>query len=589
MATATTSRSGAGGGIAATQALTARPNKIDSGTILGELRKVYTSLCPRGCATLPVSAFKGYLSDTQKVATYDEHSGNEGDAKETGVQKLVHNVFGHSSQAASAEKLLSDDKDLTFDEFVSYHAAPTNSALALPDPRKKDWSRPLNEYFISSSHNTYLTGHQLYGSSTTEGYISVLRRGCRCIEIDVWDGDDGEPEVFHGYTLTKEISFRDVCKAVAKHAFSEGGSPWQGGAGEGPIIISLECHAGPEQQEKIVKIMREQWGDMLVQGIEPEDVENLPSPLELRRKIIVKAKYLPPPPPKATHVDLTAPRVPSPAVADSSSSESSDSELEEMAKKANKQKPPRAKVTRALAALGIYCSSHHFPSHAAQPFTEEPTSRIPNHVYSFSEKLPDASLPLRPPFFVLKRGPHEFWQRGVQLVALNWQKCDEGMMLNEGMFAGEGGYVLKPESYRPGGKGIHEDKRSLDLTIETIAAANIPLPEKSDSPKRFEPYVKIEVHTEAATGLKKKTKAKRGIECAWNEKLEFKGIAGIVEKLTFVRFKIHDEEFGRDDLAAWACIRLDRLQEGYRFVNLINNEGEPSDGLILVKISKRVY
>jgi hypothetical protein len=28
---------------------------------------------------------------------------------------------------------------------------------------------------------------------------------------------------------------------------------------------------------------------------------------------------------------------------------------------------------------------------------------------------------------------------------LNWQETDEGMMLNEGMFAGTGGYVLKPQ------------------------------------------------------------------------------------------------------------------------------------------------
>lgn len=292
MATATTSDFAAGGGIT-TQALAAKPNKINSKIILGELQKIYTSLCPRGCSTLPVSAFKSYLSGTQRVSIHDTSSGDE-EAKESRVRKWVHKVFGHASQAASAEKLLSDDQDITFDEFVSYHATPTNSALALPDPRK-DWNRPLNEYFISSSHNTYLTGHQLYGSSTTEGYINVLRRGCRCIEIDVWDGDDGEPEVFHGYTLTKEISFKDVCKAVAKHAFSEEGSLWQGGAGEGPVIISLECHAGPEQQEKIVKIMREQWGDMLVQGIDPEDVETLPSPLELRRKILVKVFSAPPP------------------------------------------------------------------------------------------------------------------------------------------------------------------------------------------------------------------------------------------------------------------------------------------------------
>ena len=26
------------------------------------------------------------------------------------------------------------------------------------------------------------------------------------------------------------------------------------------------------------------------------------------------------------------------------------------------------------------------------------------------------------------------WRKGVQMIALKWQKCDQGMMLNEGMF-----------------------------------------------------------------------------------------------------------------------------------------------------------
>lgn len=171
----------------------------------------------------------------------------------------------------------------SFKEFAAYIAAANNSLVARPEPNK-DWTRPLNEYFISSSHNTYLVGHQLYGASTTAGYINVLRRGCRCIEIDVWDGDDGEPEVFHGYTLTKAVPFRDVCEAIAKHAFAEG----EGEVGEAPVIISLESHATHPQQYRMVEIMKEVWGDMLVQGIEPEDVKALPTPADLRRKILVK-------------------------------------------------------------------------------------------------------------------------------------------------------------------------------------------------------------------------------------------------------------------------------------------------------------
>jgi hypothetical protein len=45
--------------------------------------------------------------------------------------------------------------------------------------------------------------------------------------------------------------------------------------------------------------------------------------------------------------------------------------------------------------------------------------------------------------------PTVFWRKGIQIVALNWQNWDEGMMLNEAMFAGTSGYVLKPEGIPP--------------------------------------------------------------------------------------------------------------------------------------------
>lgn len=52
------------------------------------------------------------------------------------------------------------------------------------------------------------------------------------------------------------------------------------------------------------------------------------------------------------------------------------------------------------------------------------------------------------------------------------------------------------------------------------------------------------------------------------------------------RMKVHDDELGKDDLAAWACFRLDRLQQGYRLVHLMDARGVESDGFLLVKITK---
>lgn len=72
---------------------------------------------------------------------------------------------------------------LYLEGFTSFLTSSDNSIFAEPTSKvTHDMTRPLSEYFISSSHNTYLIGHQLVGESTVEGYIRALLQGCRSVE-----------------------------------------------------------------------------------------------------------------------------------------------------------------------------------------------------------------------------------------------------------------------------------------------------------------------------------------------------------------------------------------------------------------------
>lgn len=100
-----------------------------------------------------------------------------------------------------------DGSRIDKDRFEAYLLLDENDAF---DPAKQELDlaqmhRPLSEYWINSSHNTYLTGDQLRSASSVEMYSNALYRGCRCLELDIWDGSDldenGKPKavVWHGY------------------------------------------------------------------------------------------------------------------------------------------------------------------------------------------------------------------------------------------------------------------------------------------------------------------------------------------------------------------------------------------------------
>ncbi|CAF1225722.1 unnamed protein product [Rotaria sordida] len=180
---------------------------------------------------------------------------------------------GHISCDGLARYLMSDENAPVFlDRLEVYH----------------DMDQPLCHYLINSSHNTYLQGRQFGGRSSVEMYRQVLLAGCRCIELDCWDGkNDTEPIITHGKAMCSDINFKEVIYAIRDTAFV---------TSDYPVILSFENHCSKPQQFKLAKYCEEILGDLLLtKPLDSHLLEPgvpLPSPSLLKRKILIKNKRL---------------------------------------------------------------------------------------------------------------------------------------------------------------------------------------------------------------------------------------------------------------------------------------------------------
>jgi phosphatidylinositol phospholipase C delta len=511
---------------------------------------IYRELAPEPDKGMTVDQFLCFLRDAQGEDVDSDRAYWEGvfakfvrrsKSKEQALQEALDGEVARMNEAALTGYLIS-----TFNVPLS------------PVPADFSLDRPLHEYFISSSHNTYLLGRQVAGQSSVEAYISALNRGCRCVEVDCWNGSEG-PVVMHGRTLTSQVSFADVMSTISKYAFVK--TPY-------PLWISLEVHCNPVQQAMMAQIIKDTCGSKLVTEPLDPSAEQLPSPSQLLNRILIKVKkprpleetrsleqvsgrsrgsslsspytrplqldnsYIPPGSLPTAHYARSPQvlrRAATAAASDgqeSLSSSASDSEGlgDDVAKaKESHRNNKTSNIIKVLGELGVYSAGLKFHGF------DTPESKTYNHIYSFMEQTFDKNSRTQEDKRAVTRhnmrylmrvypngwrvastnfDPIKYWSRGVQMVALNWQTYDLGMQINDALFAAgtdQTGYVLKPSELREikmiptvpeeaGAGHVKRERKNVNFSIEVISAQQLMRPKSLAPTRSVDPYIDVEVY-----------------------------------------------------------------------------------------------
>ncbi|MEQ2158255.1 1-phosphatidylinositol 4 5-bisphosphate phosphodiesterase delta-3-A [Goodea atripinnis] len=400
---------------------------------------------------------------------------------------------------------------MTQDGFTMYMLS-MESDVFNPDHCRiyQDMTRPLAHYFISSSHNTYLTKDQITSTSSTEPYIRALNQGCRCVELDCWDGDKGEPTIYHGHTLTSKVLFKEVIETINQYAFKA--SPY-------PLILSFENHCSVEQQAVMAKHLHTILGKkLLTKPVSDLPLKELPSPEELRGRILVKGRR---------HVSHLGQLEKNGSF--TSFFSSSEAEQASMNKNTPKSDPARvcSKLSPELSELIVYCKSVSFRGF------ESASNVHPDEMSSFSESEAIRLIKDSGKLFVRHNSrqlsriypsgqrlqssnfdPQEMWNCGCHMVALNFQTPGEQMDLNQGRFLPNGrcGYILKPtfmcnptSNFDPEKTGGGPGHTPTQLTIRIISAQQLPKINTEKASSIVDPQVLVEIHGVDIDKARKKT------------------------------------------------------------------------------------
>lgn len=322
-----------------------------------------------------------------------------------------------------------------------------------------------------------------------------------------------------------------------------------------PVILSLEVHCGEEQQRVMAKVrdplpeshldtdrfvqhLRTILGDLLLTQKVNERETQMPSPEQLKYKILVKGKsrnddevYEPNDNDddddsgddqslSSTSRDLASSSM---QTSPSSDIKSSGSTNVAGARKSSvpKQQPKRkSKVAQELSDIVVYFRSAHFrgfQSSTPPQFNQvnslgekKSLNLLTRNMADFQEhnnKTMSRVYPAGSRVDSSNYDPIAHWQAGCQVVALNFQTLDMPMLINMARFEenGRSGYLLKPAHIRGGTVGKNA-KKTPPMRIDLEIISGQQLPKVKGKGGIIDPFVEVEViGLEGDSGKKLKT------------------------------------------------------------------------------------
>ncbi|KAI4789933.1 hypothetical protein KUCAC02_034938, partial [Chaenocephalus aceratus] len=467
----------------------------------------------------------------------------------------------------------------------------------------QDMNMPLSHYYISTSYRSYLLDDQVHGRADLGGLIKALQTGCRCIELGVTDGPEGEPLLGVDYV-------------VNKYAFL---------SSQFPLLLYLCQRCSPGQQRTLAQHLKKVFSSRLYT---PESfpaslggrATSLPSPEQLKGRILIVGKKLP------QEQDASEGEISEEdeeiggggPLAGRRMTIPGEEELGVVLVVPPPSQPRKLRLHKDLSDLvaiartgsrSFYAQRATYkpqqsppssPSSPGTPSLPEPpcwtlcslgegeggrlTTESPEDLVMFTKRTLTRVRPSSVRLDSSNPNPQGYWKGGVQLVALNQQTPGAMLDLHRGRFSQNGGcgYVLRPAVMRDEvsyfsahTQGCVPGVPAQTLRIKVISAHNLPKPQGSGAKGEvIDPYVVLELHGVPADCAEQRTRtaAQNQDDPLFDETFEFHVN---MPELALLRFVVLDDDYIGDDFIGQYSVAFECLQPGYRNVPLLGLAGDP--------------